>query len=651
MGNATVFVSHAWTYPFADLLAALEARFGGDGTAPAAYLWLGALASSLRCALGPLKRCASRADVLVSSQHRTEALPQSWWSTAFATAIKDIGHTVLVLQPWHAPVPLTRSWCLWEIFNTLDAGVRLEVLMPPAQAEELHAALDTRFDAISATLSRIDTRRAEAEKPEDKVMIDAAVMASEGGFYAVNSRILESLREWLLQETREVAAALSTRHGATSADALAPRANLARLLGLLGHTAEAATLCGELAAAVITALGARSSHALAARGAHADAMAADGELQAALTLLRAVMRDREQLYAGQPEHAASQVAYARALVAYCACAARGLIEFRTPPQNLGAAVVWLFQAYWACLSASALNRHFYVPNEDPPRGYKWHELPLRLWIVVVLINVFGVATILIIFVPLNAADNYILAWRSLFYLPEAVKLCRAAHAVLAQTGPTLEALTCEALLGRALRDAGNLNEAEPLLSDAAQGLSALLGEMHMETMVVHTDLADLLRERDAPGDSVVAQIIFYRQAQRLEEQLGAGHPDALCARINYAVSVAWRGYRASARTMLQATEKLVRGGGKSPDSYGPARLQYIAMNALRGSEGWRLHVRWRTNARLNKHTEIFRTDVLRHLRARRRQRSLLGFTLLFVLAALISVTNTRTAFGNSVTTF
>ncbi len=155
--------------------------------------------------------------------------------------------------------------------------------------------------------------------------------ASSGGFYAVNARVLSCLREWLLHQARAVAAERAAQHGAAAPEARAARANLARLLQLLGHSAEAAALWGELAAAAAAAHGPRAAAALAARAAHADALAAHGELHAALRLLRAVMRDREALHAAQPEHPdvlASRVAYARTLLALCACGARRLMECR-----------------------------------------------------------------------------------------------------------------------------------------------------------------------------------------------------------------------------------------------------------------------------------------------------------------------------------
>jgi hypothetical protein len=87
---ATRFVSHAWAYPFADLLAALEAR-PEEGT-PLPYYWL---------------------DMFTCNQHATLSdVPSDWWSNAFRDSVASIGLTVLILQPWNAPVPLTRSWCL-----------------------------------------------------------------------------------------------------------------------------------------------------------------------------------------------------------------------------------------------------------------------------------------------------------------------------------------------------------------------------------------------------------------------------------------------------------------------------------------------------------------------------------------------------------
>jgi hypothetical protein len=68
-------------------------------------------------------------------------MPHAWWTRTFRRSVKQIGRTVLVLQPWHEPLPLKRSWCLWEIFCTLDGGAELEVVLTPAQRRAFQAGL------------------------------------------------------------------------------------------------------------------------------------------------------------------------------------------------------------------------------------------------------------------------------------------------------------------------------------------------------------------------------------------------------------------------------------------------------------------------------------------------------------------------------
>ena len=97
VGKANAFVSHAWQYAFVPVIAALEA-FVAANPAPAEeggggewFFWF---------------------DCFVIDEHATQELPQEWWSTEFKQSIHSIGHTVMVLAPWDAPLPLTRAWCL-----------------------------------------------------------------------------------------------------------------------------------------------------------------------------------------------------------------------------------------------------------------------------------------------------------------------------------------------------------------------------------------------------------------------------------------------------------------------------------------------------------------------------------------------------------
>ena len=101
--KANKFVSHAWKYTFEDIVAALETS-NQDGD----ILWF---------------------DICTVNQHKSETRDFDWWQTTFQDAVREIGCTVLVLSPWERPIPLTRSWCIWEVFSTLVTGVKLEVVM------------------------------------------------------------------------------------------------------------------------------------------------------------------------------------------------------------------------------------------------------------------------------------------------------------------------------------------------------------------------------------------------------------------------------------------------------------------------------------------------------------------------------------------
>lgn len=585
------------------------------------------------------------ADVLVQSQHDTEAKSE-WWSNAFAAVIRQIGHTVLVLQPWFAPLALTRSWCLWEIFSTLDAGAPLEVLLPPAEAVELHSKLNTQFDAVTTALSQIDTRRAVAKEPTDKAMIDAAVRASDGGFFAVNSRILERLREWLLQQTLIVAGERAAEHGEAAPEALAARSNLARMLRLLGHTAEAVKLCRELAEAVGKAHGERSPQALAAHAAHADALMASGDIWRALSQLRSILKDQQGLHYGQPEHpdvVASQVAYARGMLAVCSCAARNIVDIRTFPPLVVAskgntALFMKGKRFAGALHAFTGKFEIALKQKRCP-SILVKVVSLAIFILVT----FPTFPLALVMVMMNVEHNMKQVIITRGYPRKAAALCRAAHASLVHgEGTPAEIHSCAALLARALHDDGRLSEAVPLLRDAVRSLAVALGDEHLHTLAAQVDLADLLRERGGLGDVEEAETILRAQAPRLEEQLGASHPDALLACINVAICVAWRGDLIAAQAMLRATRPLLPSGdGATQHTSAPSRLYNVATEALRDTLGYSDKVRslyaWCAAAGLVRipfeaHVgAVFRRALLSQLRLRKRMRRFYSLCLLVFL--------------------
>jgi len=91
VGEAEVFISHAWKYIFLDVVSAIQSHFKNT---PDIYIWF---------------------DLFSNNQHLAGNLPFEWWTNTFKSAIKQFGRTVMVLSPWKNPIPFTRAWCLFEI--------------------------------------------------------------------------------------------------------------------------------------------------------------------------------------------------------------------------------------------------------------------------------------------------------------------------------------------------------------------------------------------------------------------------------------------------------------------------------------------------------------------------------------------------------
>ena len=88
--------------------------------------------------------------------------PFEWWQTTFRDSIAAIGRVVLVLAPWSDPIPLTRVWCLFEIFSAATTdGVALAVRLPPTERPAFEEALAKSFSVVMDTLVRVQSERAE----------------------------------------------------------------------------------------------------------------------------------------------------------------------------------------------------------------------------------------------------------------------------------------------------------------------------------------------------------------------------------------------------------------------------------------------------------------------------------------------------------
>jgi len=110
--KANRFVSHAWRCKFSDLITTLDQYCERERTS----------SPMLPSGLPDDEPIYFWFDLLLNSQwsnDENKSKPFDWWSRNFQNSIKEIGHTLVVLSPWENPIPLTRSWCLWEIYCTI----------------------------------------------------------------------------------------------------------------------------------------------------------------------------------------------------------------------------------------------------------------------------------------------------------------------------------------------------------------------------------------------------------------------------------------------------------------------------------------------------------------------------------------------------
>ena len=68
----------------------------------------------------------------IGQKSSTASKPQGYFFDAFRDAVQQIGRTVLVLFPLAAPIPLTRAWCVWEMYCTLDTGAEMSTSIKEA---------------------------------------------------------------------------------------------------------------------------------------------------------------------------------------------------------------------------------------------------------------------------------------------------------------------------------------------------------------------------------------------------------------------------------------------------------------------------------------------------------------------------------------
>lgn len=177
VAEAQVFISHAWKYTFLDVADALLEHFQGEDSD--IVIWF---------------------DLFSNNQHKAVDLDFDYWANTFQEAIKEFGRTVMVFAPWNNPVPLTRAWCLWELYCTVLTNAKFEVAMTVSAKQQFLEDVSSSADLqIKTMLATVDVEKSESFKPEDRDRIHHIVRKTVG-FSALNSLTFERLRSWVIEQ-------------------------------------------------------------------------------------------------------------------------------------------------------------------------------------------------------------------------------------------------------------------------------------------------------------------------------------------------------------------------------------------------------------------------------------------------------------------
>lgn len=198
IGKCQFFISHAWSYKFSVLISALSRwkKLNGFPEKEPIYLFV---------------------DYFTVNQNKpTEDLK------GLSDMIVKSDKTILVLTPWHQPVPLTRSWCVYEIYKTAvkeeeaekaakaeakkagqdDTSIEvtcLQITMPDNDVKGFEDMMMKDYEGFVSKLSRQNVRDAIATVPTDQKMIEDEIKSTVG-YTKVQKMVFRSIIKWMSRE-------------------------------------------------------------------------------------------------------------------------------------------------------------------------------------------------------------------------------------------------------------------------------------------------------------------------------------------------------------------------------------------------------------------------------------------------------------------
>ncbi|CAE7193987.1 unnamed protein product [Symbiodinium natans] len=181
--RATHFVSWCWRYTPQHVIGALRNWCRqSDAKAANVFLWM----------------C-----FFCNNQYRIAAATSTaQLKTVFESNLSSIGKMIILLDDYLSPVYISRLWCIFETYVSVEQSIEPDVVLPDCAASKLTDELrqeDNVLVMLKNNFQSINVANARATVPSDEEVIKTLINESLGGFEKVNTTVKKRLLPHLTQ--------------------------------------------------------------------------------------------------------------------------------------------------------------------------------------------------------------------------------------------------------------------------------------------------------------------------------------------------------------------------------------------------------------------------------------------------------------------
>ena len=180
------FISYARRMTFHSYISALKSYFRRSRQIlpSQAYVWTDLF-------------CANQIKLTDSTDAEAQKLYYELLNKGLHMAISRFDHKVLIIDDWERPTPLTRAWCVWELFGIVDSGSDVEIAMPVKVELNYLETLRRNNQKVMNAWSTVDVASAKCFNPEDLKMIKRAIEQRSSN-EAINHTVVAALKNFHL---------------------------------------------------------------------------------------------------------------------------------------------------------------------------------------------------------------------------------------------------------------------------------------------------------------------------------------------------------------------------------------------------------------------------------------------------------------------